>query len=236
MEFTHSPSTPSQSAYSQIASKAIQQVTVHFVCCSLFVMRAVFGGSSRSLASAIASSSRTSLESQTRSLTSTATNRAGAGHAASSTDDQDYTTNETFGSPIWRNTILLIVGSFVGYRAWQVTQRHNSSSSHDSDSEQGAEAKLPWLTRYMAYYTTAPEVWKERSSAHFEAARKLAEDKLFFQETVRPPVQRLKYTQLVIFPFHLVPAGSELTFRSSNLFFHPPFAPVSLPDPHFHYK
>ncbi len=73
---------------------------------------------------------------------------------------------------------------------------HSSSShgGHGDEDDDGEVDNRPFLTRYMAYYTTPTEEYKRRNLKHLALARDAAEDKLFFQEAERPPIQRFRYT------------------------------------------
>jgi len=88
-----------------------------------------------------------------------------------------------FSAPAWRNTLLILIAGFGLYRLNDVY----------SKPVEGEEEELPFLTRYIKHYTPSPEVWKERNAQSLEIAKMQAENKLFLQDSERPPVLRLRY-------------------------------------------
>lgn len=103
-----------------------------------------------------------------------------------------------FNTPIWRNTILLMIGAVGVYRVSTLhgdipstTRSIDPDSSKEDDGE--GEDNRPFLTRYMDYYSTPSSFWKERNERHLDAVREKAEEKLLFQDAERPPVHRFRY-------------------------------------------
>ncbi|KDN51380.1 hypothetical protein K437DRAFT_254787 [Tilletiaria anomala UBC 951] len=125
---------------------------------------------------------------------------ADAHSSSPSSSGDEYVTNEGFSAPIWRNTFFLLIAGVVAYRLSEM--QASTSSAHSShvnadehdDSEEAADTR-PFLTRYIAYYTTPADVWKRRNAKHYELVKEEAEKKLFFQDAERPPVHRFRYPQ-----------------------------------------
>lgn len=106
-----------------------------------------------------------------------------------------------FNTPIWRNTILLMIGAVGIYRVSTLhgdiptITRSVDPDSHDEEGQEDGEDKRPFLTRYIDYYSTPSTVWKERNERHLDAVREKAEEKLLFQDAERPPVHRFRYAR-----------------------------------------
>ncbi|KAJ9475123.1 hypothetical protein PHBOTO_005183 [Pseudozyma hubeiensis] len=137
-----------------------------------------------------------------RSLHSTRIVRAGA--SSSSAADEEYP-SENFGAPIWRYAFLGAIATFGLYRISTLhADPHPSRASSSGRSAPGNESEdnfhdddaKPWLTRYIEHWTTSPSVWKERNARHLELVKEKAEERLLFQDAERPPVHRLRYTQI----------------------------------------
>ncbi|EST08467.1 hypothetical protein PSEUBRA_001885 [Kalmanozyma brasiliensis GHG001] len=137
-----------------------------------------------------------------RSLHSTRIARAGA--SSSSSTAEDYP-SENFGAPIWRWTFLGAVAVFGLYRIStlhadphpsRASSSGRSAPGNESEDNLHVEGEKPWLTRYIENWTTPSSVWKERNARHLELVKEKAEERLLFQDAERPPVHRLRYTQI----------------------------------------
>ncbi|PWN97384.1 hypothetical protein FA09DRAFT_330550 [Tilletiopsis washingtonensis] len=107
-----------------------------------------------------------------------------------------------FSSPIWRNTILALLGGFAAYRFSNLSsQAHPSPASSSGLSAPGNESddagETPLITRYLEHYGPSVDALKERNARHLDLVRQRAEDRLFFDSAERPAVHRLRYTGLL---------------------------------------
>ncbi|UZJ51201.1 hypothetical protein CBS101457_000521 [Exobasidium rhododendri] len=117
-------------------------------------------------------------------------------------EEEEHYPSEGFNSPIWRNTLLLAIASAGIYR-FSITHAdpHPARSSSSGRSAPGNESEddtndddnRPFLTRYIDYYSTPAQFWKERNERHLDFVREKAEERLLFQDAERPPVHRLRY-------------------------------------------
>ncbi|CCF49653.1 hypothetical protein NDA11_003826 [Ustilago hordei] len=140
-----------------------------------------------------------------RSLHSTRIVRAGTSSSSASAADEEYP-SENFGAPIWRYTFLGAIAVFGLYRISTLhADPHPSRASSSGRSAPGNESEdnlhsegqqKPWLTRYIEHWSTPTSVWKERNARHLELVKEKAEERLLFQDAERPPVHRLRYTQI----------------------------------------
>ncbi|ETS61684.1 hypothetical protein PaG_04183 [Moesziomyces aphidis] len=141
-----------------------------------------------------------------RSLHTTRTVRAGASSSSSSAAaaDEEYP-SEGFGAPIWRYTFLGAIAAFGLYRIStlhadphpsRASSSGRSAPGNESEDDLHVEGQKPWLTRYIEHWTTPSSVWKERNARHLELVKEKAEERLLFQDAERPPVHRLRYTQI----------------------------------------
>ena len=86
---------------------------------------------------------------------------------------------EDFSSPIWRNTALLGVTSYLLYKADQLyAERHEG---------QGYAAAL------MEYYLPDPELWRSRNVKHFDLGKEAADARLLLQSAQKPSMRQLRY-------------------------------------------
>lgn len=131
-----------------------------------------------------------------------------------------------FNSPIWRNSIILLVAGVGFYRV--STLHGDAPSTNRSEPVDGSEEEQnqhqengkdnrPFITRYIDYYSTPSNVWKERNERHLDYVREKAEEKLLFQDAERPPVHRFRYSKWV--PLYY-PDGETQTYL--HFFFSPP--------------
>ncbi|GAK63140.1 uncharacterized protein PAN0_002d1343 [Moesziomyces antarcticus] len=162
---------------------------------------------SLSMALRRAAATRASLASASaRSLHTTRTVRAGASSSSSSAAaaDEEYP-SEGFGAPIWRYTFLGAIAAFGLYRIStlhadphpsRASSSGRSAPGNESEDNLHVEGQKPWLTRYIEHWTTPSSVWKERNARHLELVKEKAEERLLFQDAERPPVHRLRYTQI----------------------------------------
>ncbi|CBQ72395.1 conserved hypothetical protein [Sporisorium reilianum SRZ2] len=138
-----------------------------------------------------------------RSLHSTRIVRGGASSSSTAADDE-YP-SENFGAPIWRYTFLGAIAAFGLYRIStlhadphpsRASSSGRSAPGNESEDNLHVEGEKPWLTRYIEHWTTPSSVWKERNARHLELVKEKAEERLLFQDAERPPVHRLRYTQI----------------------------------------
>ncbi|WWD20913.1 hypothetical protein CI109_105391 [Kwoniella shandongensis] len=136
-----------------------------------------------------------------RSFASSSSRRAGPddhghGHGSgSAAEDSDAYTTESFFTPAWRNTFILLTASILIYPYLPSPSSSPISPSLDPDAFKKAskDSSVPYVTRWLAGITPEAKVWKERNDKHLELSREGAETKLLFQEAERPKVWRMRY-------------------------------------------
>ncbi|WVR08806.1 hypothetical protein IAU60_005864 [Kwoniella sp. DSM 27419] len=132
-----------------------------------------------------------------RSFASSAPRKAGAGHEdhGHGAEDSDAYTTESFFTPGWRNTLILVTASILIYPYLPSPSSSTVSPSLDpaTFSQSAKDKDLPWITRWLANNTPEAKVWQERSDKHLELTKEAAETKLLFQEAERPKVLRMRY-------------------------------------------
>lgn len=112
----------------------------------------------------VANTSRTALQSVARPLTrSLHSSRVVRAASSSSAADEEYPA-EGFGAPIWRYTIGSLVAGFGLYHLSEMYGQPKASSAVPSGDD--AEVEQPWLTRYIAYWTTPTSVWRDNTAKH----------------------------------------------------------------------
>ncbi|CAO1617054.1 unnamed protein product [Sympodiomycopsis kandeliae] len=164
-----------------------------------------------SMAAGSATRPATSSLVQARSFSSSKTSRGAAETSSSGSGSQgaeeDVYTHESFATPFWRNTALLLLVTIGAYRFSQVhADPHPSRASSSGTSAPGNESEdshhhelqgdnRPFLTRYLENWKNAPSSYSEKAAEYLEWSRRKAEMKMLFQEAERPPVHRLRFPQ-----------------------------------------
>ncbi|WVF67806.1 hypothetical protein IAT40_002567 [Kwoniella sp. CBS 6097] len=135
------------------------------------------------------------------------------GHGQEAGDSDAYT-NESFFTPVWRNTFILVTASILIYPYLPSPSSSTTSPSLDPETfsqiAKSKDSSIPWLTKKLADITPKAKVWTERNDKHLELTKEAAETKLLFQEAERPKVLRMRYPSAFeqASP-HNIPVGSQ---------------------------
>ncbi|WVQ95423.1 hypothetical protein IAU59_002520 [Kwoniella sp. CBS 9459] len=135
-------------------------------------------------------------------------------HGHAETGDSDAYTNESFFTPVWRNTFILVTASILIYPYLPSPSSSTTSPSLDPETfsqiAKSKDSSIPWLTKKLADITPEAKVWTERNDKHLELTKEAAETKLLFQEAERPKVLRMRYPSAFeqASP-HNIPVGSQ---------------------------
>lgn len=84
-----------------------------------------------------------------------------------------------FGSPIWRNTLVLGVLSYSVYKFDQAYAK-----SHDG---------IGYFAGVIDYWRPKDGLWEERNIRHFDLGKEAAESRLLLQSAELPKVRQLRY-------------------------------------------
>ncbi|RXK34838.1 hypothetical protein M231_07900 [Tremella mesenterica] len=116
-------------------------------------------------------------------------------HGHGQEESSDVYTTESFLSPAWRNTFILIAASLVIYPYLPSPAKTpaSPSTSPEAFSRTAQDSNAPLVTRLMARITPEAEVWTKRNDKHLELTKEMAEQRLLFQEAERPKIWRMRY-------------------------------------------
>jgi len=113
---------------------------------------------------------------------------------------QDQYPPETFGTPFWRNVLII---SVVGFAAYRFMPADPFGYGEDFASS---------VHRYLRHHLHTPaQIYEERNIKHLELSLNAAKDKIVLEDAERPKIRRLRGPGMFdnASPFN-VPIGTQV--------------------------